>query len=244
MTNRIVSIISIIILLGAGLYLASPSPAARAANNDFILTWSANSYVPPSYEGKALPIRGSKIKVFALPVKKLAQNPDYLYYRSLLDDDVVGWANGIGNHSFQFTAEKWAGDFHKIESQILDSQQQMILSQSSIYIKIVNPEVLISDPNNDHYSLTEKIDAQTGKDIKLIAWPLFFNISKIADLLFNWTIDEQTLTALDEKNPDQLVIKIPSGNLNKTLYKNLHLSAGPKSNAREQASINLSVEIK
>ena len=246
MPNRLITtIILIIILIGAGACFTSRAPSINAANNDFILTWSANSYIPPSYEGRALPSRGSKIEVFALPVKKLAQNPDYLYYRWLLDDDVVGWANGIGKQSFKFMAEKWAGDFHKIESQILDSQQRVILSQGSIYIKIVNPDILISDPNNDYYSITEKIATRTGKKIKLTARPFFFNISKIADLNFNWRFEDQELFGPNEEsNPNLLFLTIPKGNLNKTLYKNLYLSASPKSNSGEQASINLSVEIK
>lgn len=238
---------TILILAGISVFGYFALPAAKqalSAGNDFILTWSANSYVPQTYEGKALPIRSSQITVFALPVKKLAQNPDFLYYRWLLDDDVVGWANGIGKSSFSFTAEKWAGDFHKVDSQILDSQQQVVLSQNSIYIKIVDPEVLISDPDNNNYSLVEKISAGTGKDIKLTAWPLFFNISKIDDMNFDWRIDGQSLSDQSASNPNLLNLTIPKSNLSQTLYKNLYLLATPKNNEREQGSVNLSLEIK
>ncbi len=240
--NHLIITVVIIALISTGFYF---TPSVSAANTDFILTWSSNSYVPLSYEGKALPIRGSKIKVFTLPTKKLPKNPDYLYYRWLLDDDVVGWANGIGKDSFTFTADKWSGDYHKVESQILDSQQQTVLFQGSTYIKIVSPEVLVFDSNNNYRSLVEKIETKTNEKIKLIALPFFFNIKKIADLDFNWRFEDQELFGQNEGgDPNLLFLTIPSGNLNKTLYKNLYLSASPKSNAREQASLNLSVEIK
>lgn len=245
MTNRfITTIILLIALIGAGFYFAPEAPSARATTNYFILTWSANSYVPLSYEGKALPIRGSKIKVFALPAKKLAQNPDYLYYRWLLDDDVVGWASGVGNSFFQFTASKWAGDYHKIESQILDSQQGATLSQNSIYIKIIDPEVLISSSSNSNYSIIEKVIAKTGQNLTILAEPLFFNVQKISDLIFNWTLDGQAPTSIDEKNQNQMTIKIPAGNLSASIFKNLSLSVQKQADQMQQSTVNLSVEIK
>lgn len=230
------------IILG---YLVLPvSRSALSASSDFILTWSANSYIPQTYEGRALPIRGSTITVFALPVKKLAQNPDFLYYRWLLDDDVVGWANGIGKTSFVFAAEKWAGDFHKIGLQILDSSRQVTLFQGSVYVKIVSPEILISNPDNSRYSIVETLKAATGKKIKLTAWPFFFNIRRITDMDFSWQIDGQELSGEENSDPNLLNLTIPEGNLSQTVYKNLYLLAFPKNNEREQDSINLSVEIR
>jgi len=246
--NRFIIITALIIALtDAGFYFASDTPNVSAANTDFVLTWSSSSYVPLSYEGKALPIRGSKIKVFALPTKTLPQNPSYMYYRWLLDDDVVGWANGIGKDTFTFAAEKWSGDYHKVESQILDSQQQTTFFQGSVYIKIVNPEILVFDSKNNYRSIVEKITTKTNEKIKLTALPFFFNIKKIADLAFNWQLENQLISGqADQKEADQnlLNLTIPAGTLDKTLYKNLYLSANSKINESEQDSLNLSIEIK
>ena len=242
MIRHLISII-IVTILCAGFYFAPQTPQTNAAAGDFVLIWSANSYIPPSYEGKALPIKGSKITVFALPAKKSAKNPDFLYYRWLLDDDVVGWANGVGNSFFQFTADKWSGDYHKIESQILDSQQGTVLYQNFIYIKIISPEVLISNPNNN-YSVTERTTAKTGRNMVLFAKPLFFNAQKISDLIFKWTLEGQILTSPDEKNPDQLTIKIPAGNLSESIFKNLSVSVKNQTDQMQQSTVNLNVEIK
>ncbi|MDD2753267.1 MAG: hypothetical protein PHT44_01535 [Candidatus Portnoybacteria bacterium] len=239
--HKILFLAGVIVLMG---FAALPAKPTLSANSDFILTWSTSSYVPQTYEGKALPVRGSAITVFALPVKKLAQNPDYLYYRWLLDDDVVGWAGGMGKSSFKFSAEKWAGDFHKVESQILDSQQRAVLSQDFIYIKIVNPEILISGPDNSNYSLIEKISAGTGKNIKLTAQPFFFNIGKLSDLNFSWQLNDQELPSQGDNDQNILSLTTPKGILSEAIYKNIRLTVSSKNNDMEWGSINLSLEIR
>lgn len=245
MTHRFITITGLAIaLIGAGFYFGPSTPEASAVGTDFVLTWSSSSYVPLSYEGKALPARGSQIKVFALPVKKLSPNPDYLYYRWLLDDNVVGWANGIGQNVFSFSADKWPGNYHKVESQILDSRQQTILFQGYVYIKIVSPEILASDSNSNYYSAVEKISTETNKKIKLTARPFFFNIKKIADLTFNWQLDGQEISGQEGTEQNLFTLTIPAGTLSETLYKNLLLNAASKTNEREQDSLNLSIEIK
>ncbi|MBU3901425.1 hypothetical protein KKF25_02165 [Patescibacteria group bacterium] len=229
-------------LLGAGLYLVSSSPATRAADNDWLLTWSSNSYVPLGYEGRALPSRGSQIKVTAMPTKKLAQNPDALYYRWLLDNEIMYSAQGTGKSSFQFRVTKWGGDSHEIESQILDNQENIIW-RGFLSIKIVSPQVLLKTPGS-YYAFVDSVSSKTGKNLVLTALPFFFQAQKLTDLIFNWAVDGQTLSALDEKNPDQLTIKIPAGDLSESIFKNLSLSVQNKTDELQQLTVNFSLEIK
>jgi len=233
----------IILLIVAGLYfaLAAP-PVARAVDNDFLLTWSSNSYVPLDYEGKALPSRGSTIKVAVLPTKKLSQNPDALYYRWLLDNEIMYSAQGIGRSSFQFRATKWGGDDHEIESQILDSQEKIIW-RGFLTIKIASPQILFKTTNSN-YAAQDSLIAATGQNLTLLAEPLFFNTQNIADLAFSWAIDRQILDTLDEKNPNQLTIKIPAGNLSASIFKDLSLFIQNKADQLQQSTINLNIEIK
>ena len=242
MPHRFTLIIIIALLLGAGFYLAPGAPSTRAAAGDWLLAWSSNSYVPQNYEGKALPSRGSAIKVSAIPTKKLPQNPDALYYRWLLDGDIMGWAQGRGKSSFEFKVTKWGGDSHEIESQILDSEEN-VLWRGSLSVKIVNPQVLFKTIGNN-YSVKDSLAAGTGQNLTFIAEPLFFNAQKISDLIFNWTLDGQALTSPDGKNPDQLTIKIPSGNLSTSIFKNLSLSVQNVADQLQQSKANLSIEIK
>jgi len=242
MTLKLTSIITILILLSAGFYLAPGAPSARAAAGDWLLTWSSNSYVPQGYEGKALPSRGSSIKVSAIPTRKLAQNPDALYYRWLLDGDIMGWAQGQGKSSFKFTVTKWGGASHEIESQILDSDEN-VLWRGSLSVKIVNPQVLFKT-NGNNYAARDSLTATTGQNLTFIAEPLFFNAQKMSDLIFKWTLDGQEPTALDEKNQNQMTIKIPAGNLSASIFKDLSVFIQNKTDELQQSKANLSVEIK
>lgn len=235
-------IIIIILLLGARFYFASSSPIAQAVNNDWLLTWSSNSYTPPDYEGRSLPSRGSQIKVAVIPTKKSSLNPDSLYYRWLLDNELAYQSNGQGKSSFVFVATKWGGDRHEIESQILDSQENIIW-RGYLSIKIVSPQVLLKSPGS-YYAAADSVASKTGRDLALTALPFFFRAQKITDLVFNWSVDGQTLGSLDEKNPDQLTIKIPKGNLSASIFKDLSLFIQNKSDQLQQLTVNITIEIK
>ncbi len=229
-------------IVGVGVYLADPALLARAADNSFLLTWSSDSYVPPDYEGKALPSRGSLIKVAAIPVKKLTADPDQLYYRWLLDNEIVYPAQGQGKSSFQFPATKWSGDSHEIESQILDEQGNL-LWRGFLAVKITSPQLLLKKQNGG-YAVQEALSAATGQSLTLIAVPFFFHAQKPADLSFTWTIDQQKPEAGDEKTPDQLIIKIPAGSLSSPVSKALSLFVQNKTDQLQRSTINLSIEIK
>lgn len=246
MPNRLTIIVSsllIIILLGLGFYLAPPAPPARAADNDFLLTWSSDSYVPLDYEGKALPARGSLIKVAAIPTKKLAANPDFLYYRWLLDDEVIPSAQGQGKSTFAIRVTKWGGDSYQVTCQILDSQANTIW-RGSLTIKVASPLVLLKPLNGSGYALRDSLAASTGQDLNLVALPFFFHTQRPSDLSFNWLVDNEALSSLDEKNPQQLTIKIPAAILSKSIFKDLSLAVKNKLDQLQQFTVNLIIEIK
>jgi len=209
---------------------------------DFILSWSCNSYVPVDYQGKALPTRGSQITVVAIPTKKLAQNPDGLYYRWLLDDEIAGYANGQGKSSFQFRATKWMGDDHLVELQILDANQKL-LARITTSVSIVEPELLLKNPRSN-YALQDGIIVETGQNVTISAYPMFFHVKDTSAVDWQWSFDNQTLTPQDQKNLNQLVLKIPSGKLSQSLQKVLSLLATNKSDQYEQTSASLNVEIR
>lgn len=225
-----------------GAYFTPPLPVTHAADSDFLLTWSSDSYVPLGYEGRSLPSRGSMTKVAVLPTRKLAQNPDTLYYRWLLDNEVAYRAGGQGKTSFAFRVTKWGGDSHEIESQILDSNENIIW-RGFLSVKIASPQVLLKAAG-DNYAIVDSLFSSPGQNLILTALPFFFRAQKPADLLFIWTVDGQTLSSPDEKNPDQLSIKIPAGRLTSSVFKNLSLFIKNKADELQQLTINVSLEIK
>lgn len=210
-------------------------------SQNFILSWSADSYVPPSYEGKALPTRNGHVRVVAQPIKKLSTDPDSLYYRWLLDGDVIGSAQGQGKETFTFQINKWPGDSYTVESQILDSNDTLI-SDKTVTIEVAEPMLLLHQENED-YSLANTLQTPTNREIIVDAIPLFFNIKKIDDLNWSWQYDGQAVSFAGQKDPSRLDLKIPAGTLSETLQKDLSVSATNQQDTSESANTDLTIEI-
>ena len=212
-----------------------------AVENSFTLTWSSNSSVPLEYEGLPLPIRGSEIKVFVLPTKKLTQDSEKLIYRWLLDDEVIGWAGGQGKSSFAFKSDKWSGEKYEVQSQVL--RGETVIWRGTVKIKINDPEILFKSANSD-YSAQEKISSGTDQTLTVLGIPLFFNTNSQDDLNFKWQIDGYDLTSYDSANLDTFSLKIPVGKLDQTMIKNLKLTISDKNDDTQQASSQIILEIK
>jgi len=213
-----------------------------ASRGDFLLSWSADSYVPPNYKGKALPTLGSQIKVVALPTKMLPQHPDNYYYRWLLDERLAGYANGQGKSIFSFKVSKWSGDSHEVESQILDAQEN-IIARNFVTIPVIGPELLLNKKNTNQ-ALQDNLAVQTGQEIELLATPLFFNITRLSDLDWQWVFDNEPATDKETQSFNQLILKIPAVKLSYSVQKYLSLQVVNKNNRFQQASIKLNIEIK
>lgn len=242
MPNRLaITIVALSALVITGLYPAPP-PVTQAAANDWLLTWSSDSYRPLDYEGRALPSRGSRVKVLLLPTKKTAQNPEVLYYRWLLDGQVVSSAQGRGKSVFEFNVTQWGGRRHEIACQILDDNDN-VLWRGSETIPIAAPEILLKSTDSA-YALSDSLTTATGKSLQLTAQPLFFHAPEISDLIFNWTIDGQALTAVDGKNQNTLIIKIPDGELADPVFKNLSVLIKSRNDELQQLTAKLLLEIK
>lgn len=216
--------------------------APKKAANDFILSWSADSYVPADYEGKALPTRNSQIRVAAEPAKKLPLDPDKLYYNWSLDDDYAGYASGLGKSVLRFQVTKWTGDTHIITLQVKDAND-ILLDTSVLSITIVDPQLLLTKQNED-YALQNSLSTGTGQEIKFFAVPLFFHIRTLADIDWQWSFAGQNLTNPDDKNPNLLDLKIPPGKLSQTLEKNLSLNIFNKGDQFQQAAASLDIQLR
>ncbi|HRY52963.1 MAG TPA: hypothetical protein P5089_03965 [Candidatus Portnoybacteria bacterium] len=239
----LINLLLLIALISIGLYIAEQTPSANAGTNDFLMTWSSNSYIPPQYAGKALPTIGTTVEIVVLPVKKLSQDADAFTYLWVLDGKQAYSSQGKGKSSFQFQITKWDGDKHEVEARVLDAQENM-LWRGFLTIKVRQPQILFNTPNNN-YAVSESMSVNTGKELTIYAIPLFFRANKISDLVFNWQLNEQTLTpALGEQNPDKLIIKVPAGTLSGSVFKNLSLSIQNPLDALQQISAGLNIEIK
>jgi len=216
--------------------------AAPTASDDFIINWSSDSFVPPDYAGKALPTTGSKIRVVVEPTKKLALDPQKLYYRWLLDDGIAGYASGQGKSVFRFQATKGTGGTHHVSVQILDNNENLLALKSQS-IDIVKPQLLLTQPGNS-YALQNTILVGTGQKIDFSAIPLFFHIKDFAEIIWEWTFANQALSTTEQKDLNMFTLSIPQGKLSETLEKNLSVSAINRQDQFQQDVANITVDIK
>ncbi len=231
-----------LLVLGCLTLGKNPAATSAASAENFLLAWTTNSFVPDEFAGRALPTRGSYVKVVALPTKKLSANPDALYYRWLLDGNVMGWASGVGKSSFRFKVTKWTNDTHTIESQILNGAEGQIVFSRTLNLTVVAPSITLKEPSND-YAISDTYSLRTGRDLLLTATPFFFHAQSLADLNFAWKIDDQQLASPDEKNLNKLLIQIPAGELNEGFVKDLLLAVVHKTDELQQISVNLRLKI-
>ncbi len=215
---------------------------AAISQRDFVLDWNTNSYVPPDYQGKALPTRGSQVTVAAIPTKKLTIPPEKMYFRWFLDGKKQGYASGQGKDSLTFYVTKWPEEYHEVEMQITDENGNL-LNSYTIDIPVVEPETILV--KNDGLAIKEELITSTGQTINLKAKPFFFSIKKpLEELSFNWIFEDQELANPDNSDPDLLVLTIPQGKLKEVLIRNLKLVAKNKKNNSQTSLTNITLKIR
>lgn len=220
-------------------YLAKKPALSQDASKIFTLVWSASSFTPPEYEGKALPTEGSEIKVVATP-QNSGINSEEMIYRWLLDDDLKYQSNGRGKNYFIFTAQKPAGGRYEIETQILDETENL-LSRQFLTIKIYNPEILISDRQKTYLSKT--IFAALGQELEFLSAPLFFNIENPQELDFSWEMDDRIFSSPNQTNSQEVSVKIPSGKISEKITKTILVNAVKKTDDFERSRREITLEI-
>lgn len=244
--NNGLKILFLALFLAIGALPTKPAinAAADNDNNDaFVLTWSSNSYIPPGYDGLAMPTSGCQIKVFVLPARRIGPDPDKLTYNWFLDDAAKGWASGQGKTVFSFPATKWASDYHAVKVRV--SNNGNLVWQGAAAIKISAAQAIFK-LNDNVYAAQDIISASTGQTVKIIGLPFFFNANRLTDLSFQWQINGQDIadSVPKDANPNIFSLVIPTGQIKKTLIKNLVLLVTDKNDDSGQTSSRIILEIK
>ena len=229
----------IITIIITSFWLPGLFTKVQSAGHNFTLTWSASSYTPPEYQGKALPTQGSQIKVVAAPLNS-GIDPEKMTFRWLLDDETQGAANGPGKNYFVFPSQKPAGAWHQIEVQILDVSGNLTERQF-LSIKIRNPEILISDEQNNY--LPQTISVKTGQTLKLSSAPLFFNVKTPQEINFSWTENDRVFSSALQTQPEQVSIQIAGGKISQAFTKTISANVAKKTDDFERAAREITLEI-
>lgn len=212
-----------------------------AAQNQitFSLAWSAGTLIPGDYQGKPMPIQGSKITIEAIPSEKISlAKYRFTWY---VDNNLQANSSGLGRSSFSFTVSKDPGSSHRVVLQVQDEKNNFFTK--TIYIPVGRPEVVLYDKINNLF-FDNAIDTNPGKDILFKAIPYFFNTNSSKNLEFSWTMDgKDASTNTDTKNPNLFNLKIGSGSLNQTISYNLELLIRKYQNTGEQTKKSITIFI-
>ncbi len=237
----------------------------QAANNDYLLNWSANTYTPIDFLGKALPIANSQIALEILPTNSSVSLAP-LSYR---------WF--INNKFYRLTAEPRTafttsgGSSYKVEVKIID-QNDILIGNKTIFIPIVKPEItasyfqLTDEQTQAYYHpgvdfgnlqlnakyLTNSIltnndnneiiifDGVVG-DLFIAATPYFFNVKKIDELDFSCGSNDNIGKISSQQNY-QNIFRFIFNNSDEPFQQNYRVSTENRSYLSEKAETNLLIK--
>ena len=179
-SQKLISCFRIFLYLVTILFLFSAS-IATAAQPRALITWQAQSFAPAEYSGKILPSPGTNIKLGLEVIKEnKLQDLSKINIRWYLDGKLS--TQGLGLKEINFTANKGAAYSHFVRAVILDKEE----ISGTVDIPIINPVVIIKTPS------LENTFVSLGKNI-FQAIPYFFNVNNLQELIFNWSVNNQTI---------------------------------------------------
>lgn len=187
----------------------------RFAPSQVDLLWEApESYVPPFYKGKALPLGQAKIKVTAIPETLLIEPNDsdkLIYYWDNNFERQVA-KSGFGRNSFTFEADPLLEN-ERVKVTTNDRRENSFATNSiDIPTAVYQPKILFYEINDNGRLMTNKAlntnSTIEGNKVKLAFHPL--NISSyeknFTDLFVDWQVNNLSRPPQDFGKQNELYI--------------------------------------
>lgn len=220
------------------------NPSPNLEINNIELIWNNDSYVPPLYQGRALPSIGSKVSIDAI-VSASGGNISNLKYSWFVDDIFQQNKSGYGKNSFYFYANQRPGNYQTIKVQIFNDDRT-VFEERTIQIPIVNPEIAIYPSNGNNY-IADRVNKVSvilsNQEFSFFARPYFFSIEKFADFVFEWSFAGQEPIISSDYGANVLNLTITDKTDNEITDKNLWLRVSNKFEKRQEASQIIKVKI-
>ncbi len=192
----------------------SVSPEPKKADVQFLIDWKADSVIPKSYQGKALPGPSTKVTISfnILEKGKLVDvsNQKIFWY---LDDNLV--KNGIGAQSFSFYTFIRGGTFHKVRIMIDNYNNRNEIAIQTVRIPVVFPKVVLEAPFPNHVFSTQKI--------RIPAKLFYFNKGDVPLIRLSWEVNQNQTSAPELK--DQLFLDLNLEGARRTQEFNIAVEA-------------------
>lgn len=218
---------NILIILIIGYLLIAIGQTNAQTAPEFIVSWKAGSFAPSDYLGKIFPTQNTPLEIgFDLVDENkfvnLANHTIYWF----LDGKLIKKGKGLKGINFKTTQ---LNNDQALRITVVNYKGNDL--DKTVFIPVVSPEVVINLP----YPNNEAIKA--GQTI-FQAFAYFFNVSKLADLSFDWSVDNQKISEGKAARPDILKLEIntsnmPSPTLNlsvavKNILKNFEMASDSK----------------
>lgn len=168
----------------------------------------ADTYTPPFYKGKALFTPQSQLKVVAFP--ELVTSNGYeipaenLVYTWKVDGKVMQSASGFSKSSFVIEGNLIPRSMY-ITAEV-SAYGSPLAAVQTIQVDPAEPEIVMYE-DSLLYGIRRELGFTSGiylptKEVKLVAEPYYLSASipQSADLLYSWTLNGQTISALSQPN--------------------------------------------
>ncbi len=213
--------------------------------NSVDLYWSADSYVPFGYQGRALPVKGSSI-IVEVDLDITGGNSQNLKYSWFLDDVFQEAKSGYGQDRLQFYIRRGNHASHDVLVKIFNESRSFYLERS-MSIPVTAPELVIykrdnSEVNLPYFASAKSFKVQSEKEFSFSAIPYFFNINSVRDLEFEWSLGEKSVEE-SSLTANIFGLKIVNKEVEGTLKEKLKVSATNKQERDQRIQKVINIEI-
>ncbi len=179
--------------------------------SDIQFYWWTNTYTPPWFKGKALPVAGDPLFIYAIP-QASSISPKTAIYQWRVNDAVIPTASGQGKSVFQFTPQ-----FSNITEQIsvsIKNTAEESIGEKTIAITPSVPQINIyrvMPLEGIAFNQTGGIFGGKPEELAdFIAEPFYFGVKTINDLLFSWGFNNRPAVSAPQR-PNIFGIQAPKG---------------------------------
>lgn len=178
--------------------------------------WHTNTYTPPGYRGKALPVRGSTITLVALPsfaAENGYENPKNLLYEWRVDNALQKTLSGRGKNTLSVPITRSKNAPPEVSVRV-SNERKTVTQERRVEISIREPELLfyelhpLQGPLYQH-ALGNTFRIKPGGETRILAEP-YYATSRPSALRFQWRIDSTSL-ASDTRHPEILSYTAEAG---------------------------------
>jgi len=234
---------SLLAILIADYLSLSNLVTGQTVNPEVTLAWSADSYIPPGYPGKALPARGSFIEV-AAHIDSKEINPREVIYNWFLGDHFQEAGSGQGKQVFRFGTEGSLRTRYFAKVEIKNKEGALLAFSSYLPIELQEPQIVLRPSGyllklEPTLLISPKYQISTNQEMEFIAQPYFFNINQINELNYNWSLGRKEAAEISLKKPNVFLLKV--GLFTQSISRDLQVWAENKNNPLQRAQTKVEI---